>query len=135
MPEAVTGTVLDFMQAFSRKDLPRVMSHFAEDAIMIDPHYPEKTMRGIAAIERGIAWAFQSLVRPEFEIRHLCAGENVLFVEVQANHLFKGGKQARFGEVFAVELAGDGLIKRLQAYPDYGPGGIFGFFLWVKRLF
>lgn len=42
--------------AFMAKDLNAVMQMFAEDAILIDPHYPQQRMIGKAAIERGLTW-------------------------------------------------------------------------------
>jgi len=123
----------ELMDAFTHKELPRVMSFFSEHATMIDPHYPRLVMTGKKAIEAGIAWAFESMQQPGFTLLNVLSQGNVAFAEVEADHLFRGGKRVRFNEVFVMELSDDGLITRLQAYPDYGPAGIMGFYLRVLR--
>lgn len=123
------------MHAFSEKNLEQVMSLFAEDATMIDPHYPEKIMCGKEAIMAGIAWAFKSMKKPAFKLLNTLTDDRLIFAETEAHHVFNGGASVTFKETFVIELKEDGLISRLQAYPDYGPGGMVGFFLGLQRLF
>src|SRR3954454_7570605 len=63
------------LQAFTRKDLPKVMSYFTDDAIFFDPHYPQPRMVGKAAIEQGMAWGMGNLEKPGFKLRHLWLDE------------------------------------------------------------
>ena len=71
MLDAKTGTDLGMVtakdllegmfQAFSAKDLPQVMSYFANDAVFCDPHYPQQHMVGKEAIAQGMAWSMGKL--------------------------------------------------------------------------
>lgn len=47
--------------AFETKDLPAALALFADDAVVIDPHYPKTEMKGKAAIKQGFEWAFANL--------------------------------------------------------------------------
>lgn len=60
--------------AFTAMDLAAVMRHFADDAVLIDPHYPQPRMVGRAAIERGLAWGLGNLVKPGFTLRQVWPG-------------------------------------------------------------
>ncbi|RMD92542.1 MAG: nuclear transport factor 2 family protein [Calditrichaeota bacterium] len=124
--------VESMIEAFMGKDIERVLDFFADEATMIDPHYPQKEMVGKPAIAAGLRWAFQFLEQPGFELLNLIGRENLVAIEVRAHHRFKGGKSIRFNEVFVAELH-DGKITRLQAYPDYGPGGIQNVMLRLQR--
>ncbi|MEI6045641.1 MAG: nuclear transport factor 2 family protein [Chloroflexota bacterium] len=109
--------------AFENKDLQTILTSFAKDAVFIDPHYPQVEMRGMAAIEQGIKWGLLSLEKPGFKVlRHWVNGESAT-IEVQTHHIIKGPIKTSFYQVFVVESR-DGLITRLQSYPNYGPHGI-----------
>ncbi|NWJ48413.1 MAG: nuclear transport factor 2 family protein [Chloroflexi bacterium] len=111
------------LAAFENKDLQTILAAFAEDGILIDPHYPQVEMRGKAAIERGIKWGLGSLEKPGFKIlRHWVNGESATF-EVATHHIIRGPIKANFSQIFVVESR-NGLITRLQSYPNYGPHGI-----------
>lgn len=112
---------------FVSKDLPAVMALFAEDAVVIDPHYPQPTMQGKAAIQQGLAWAFGNMVQPGFTVLHTWTDENQTSgaVEIATDHRFRGGMRVQTAQVFVVDTR-DGLITRLQSFPSYGPPGIVG---------
>ena len=118
--------------AFMAKDLNAVMQMFAEDAVLIDPHYPQQRMVGKAAIERGLTWGLGNLVKPGFSIRNVWINGDSATVEVDTNHLFKGGMVLRFDQLFVIE-SHNGLITRLQAYVPYGPPGIGGLITRITR--
>ena len=123
--------------AFTSRDLTDVMAHFADDAVMIDPHYPQPRMVGRAAIERGLTWGLGNLVKPGFAIRKVWIDGDSAAIEVDTDHLFKGGMRLRFDQLFVVESR-EGKIIRLQAYVPYGPPGVAGLLTrltrWVWRL-
>ncbi len=123
--------------AFTSRDLAAVMAHFAEDAVMIDPHYPQPRMVGRAAIERGLTWGLGNLVKPGFTVRQVWLDGDSAAIEMDTDHLFRGGLRVRFDQLFVVESR-EGKITRLQAYVPYGPPGIAGLLTrltrWVWRL-
>ena len=45
------------IDAFMAKDIDAVMALFADDALLVDPHYPVPRMQGRVAIERAYAGA------------------------------------------------------------------------------
>jgi ketosteroid isomerase-like protein len=108
--------------AFIAKDMGAVLALFADDAVMIDPHYPVREMRGKVAIRQGLEWAFRNIERPGFSLRRLLVDGDGAMIEVDTHHVFRGGMAVRFPQVFVVDVR-DGLISRLQAYPPHGPGG------------
>jgi len=133
----VTDITLDFVQqvfgTFEAKDLEAVMACFADDAVLFDPHYPVPEMRGNDAIRRGLAWGLGNMKQPGFTVRHLWVSGETAAVEVDTHHVFKGGIEARFPQVFVIESR-DGLITRLQAYPPYGPPGVGRLLTRLTRL-
>ena len=48
------------IEALEAKDLPVALSFFADDAVVIDPHYPQPIMKGKAAIQQGISCSARS---------------------------------------------------------------------------
>jgi hypothetical protein len=64
-PISVANQLLDAMTA---KDKGRTLALFADDAVLIDPHYPSPTMSGKDAIGAGLDFAFGLLKQPEWKI-------------------------------------------------------------------
>jgi ketosteroid isomerase-like protein len=119
--------------AFVAKDLEAVMALFAEDAVLIDPHYPEPRMRGRAAIERGIRWGLSSLAKPGFTTRNRAVSGDVGFFEVDTKHVLTIGMTIALDQVFVVEARGE-KIGRLQAYEPYPAPGVAGLIRRASRL-
>lgn len=119
--------------AFEAKDMEAVSAFFADDAVLFDPHYPVPEMKGKAAIEQGCEWAFGNMEKPGFTIRHIWIEGDAGAVEVDTHHVFKGGMELKFPQVFVFETH-DGLVTRLQSYVPYGPPGIGGLLTKVTRL-
>lgn len=119
--------------AFEAKDMSAIMDCFANDAIMIDPHYPQAKMEGKAAITQGISWTFSSMIKPSFTIKHMWFDEQSAAIEVDTHHLFKGGMVIDVPQTFVIETRA-GLITRLQSYPSYKPHGIAGLIITLTRL-
>ncbi len=118
------------------KDLEAMMSVFAEDAVVIDPHFPMSQMQGKAAIEKGFREAMGGMEAFGYTPVNYFESENGqrAAVEMATHHVITRGMKRNFPQVFVFETAG-GLITRLQAYEPYGPHGIMGMFLFLSRLF
>jgi len=124
------------LAAVEAKDLDSVLACLAEDAVVIDPHYPQPTMRGKDGIADGLRWVFATMRQLGFPIVSYfeAADGTKAAVEVATAHvLAAGGMRLAFPQVFVIE-ARDGRITRLQAYTPYGPPGIGGMFLALTRL-
>ena len=119
--------------AFTAKNLDAVLAMFADDAVLIDPHYPEPRMKGCAAIERGIRWGLASLDKPGFSLRHSAINGDIGFFEVDTKHRLKIGMTIAFDQVFVME-ARDGKITRLQAYEPYPAPSVAGLIRRASRL-
>lgn len=117
------------------KDLEVMMSLFAEDAILIDPHFPTPQMQGKAAIRKGFQGAMSGMHSFGYTIVTYCESENGqgAAVETATHHVLKQGRKLNFPQVFIFEMANEH-ITRLQAYEPYGPHGLMGAFLWLARL-
>ena len=129
--EMIEGT----FEAVMAKDIDRVMSMFADDAVFFDPHYPQQRMVGRAAIEQGIRWGLSSLEKLGFKIRNLWideAGDKAV-VEIDTHHIIRGNMETKFDQVFVLE-ARDGKLTRMQSYVPYGPHGIPAIIGGVTRL-
>jgi hypothetical protein len=111
------------------------MHVFAEDAVVIDPHFPTPRMQGKAAIRAGFRGAMSGMRSFGYTIVNYFESENgqSAAVETATHHVLKQGMQRNFPQVFIFEMA-NGHITRLQVYEPYGPHGIMGVFLFVARL-
>ena len=119
--------------AFSAMDLDAVMQHFAEDAVLIDPHYPQPHMVGHQAIRRGLSWGLGKMVKPGLSLRHVWIDADSAAIEVDTHHRFKGGIVRRFDQLFVVETRA-GKITRLQVYVPYAAPGMAGLLTRLTRL-
>lgn len=115
----------ELIDAFMAKDLEKALSCFADDAVLIDPHYPQPRMKGRAEIERGLRWGLSSLEKPGFSVRNRAVAGAIEFYEVDTKHKLKFGPTIAFDQVFVMEVR-DGQIARLQAYEPYPAPGIAG---------
>ena len=121
------------IDAFTAKALDAALSTFADDAVLIDPHYPQPRMRGRAEIERGLRWGLSSLDYPGFAVRNSAFNGDVGFFEVDTKHRLKIGVTIAFDQMFVMQ-ARDGKITRLQAYAPYPAPGIAGLIRRSTRL-
>ena len=113
------------IDAFIAKDIDAVLPMFADDAVLIDPHYPQPRMKGRAEIERGLRWGLSSLEKPGFKVRNRAVEGGLEFYEVDTKHKIRHGPTIAFDQVFVVEMR-NGKIARLQAYEPYPAPGIAG---------
>ena len=116
-------------------NLTTILSCFADDALVIDPHYPEPRMQGKAAISAGLLWAFGSMRKMGFKIiKYYEAPDGTsAAVEIDTAHVLKSGMKLRFPQVFIIDVR-DGKVTRLQAYEPYGPNGVGALLLGLARL-
>ncbi len=117
------------------KDMDAMMSLFADDAVLIDPHFPTPQMQGKVVITEAFREAMNGMRSFGYTIVNYCESENgqCAAVETATHHVLKPGMKRNFPQTFIFEVA-DGHIRRLQAYEPYGPHGIMGVFLFVARL-
>jgi ketosteroid isomerase-like protein len=115
------------------KDIDAALATFADDAVLIDPHYPEPRMKGRVAIERGLRWSLGSLDKPGFSIRNSASSGDISFFEVDTRHRLKIGLTVAFDQVFVVEIR-EGRIARLQAYEPYPAPGVAGLIRRATRI-
>ena len=127
------GQVEAMFNAFAARDLNAVMALIDDNALVYDPHYPIPEMKGKAAIQRGFEWGLSSLEKPGFAIRNFWADGEKAVVEVDTHHVFRGGMELKFPQVFVIETR-NGLVTRLQAYEPYPPPGIGGMLASLTRL-
>jgi ketosteroid isomerase-like protein len=117
----ITQTHIEtLLNAFTNKEMSTLMNAFAEDAIFVDPHYPEPQVQGKAAIQQGFEFAFNTIKQPGFSIRHFWANDHTGAAEVDTHHIFQDGNEVRFPQLFVFEMR-DNLLTRFQAYVPYPP--------------
>ncbi len=132
MSEITIEQLQGLMDAFMTKDLNTLLSYFTEDAVVIDPHYPFPEMRGKAAISAGMTWAFGNMEQPGFRLLNAWLDGEKSVIKVDTHHVFRGGKEIRYLQVFVIETR-NGLISHLQSFVPYPPPGISGLLTKLTR--
>jgi len=133
MTQEVKEMIEGLVDAFEKKDLEASLSFFAEDAVLFDPHYPVPKMEGIGAIRQGLEWGLGNMEKPGISIRHFWMDGANGAIETDTHHVFKGGMELKFDQVFIFETQ-DGKITRMQAYVPYPPPGIGGLLTKLTKL-
>ena len=134
MDTSLHDLVIRTFATIEAKDLDAMMSVFAENAVVIDPHFPTPQIQGKAVITQAFRGAMSGMRSFGYTIVNYCESENgqCAAVETATHHVVKQGMKLNFPQVFIFEAA-DGRITRMQAYEPYGPHGIVGFFLFLVR--
>lgn len=138
MPEHVSLPLHDFVThtfaTVEAKDLEALVRLFANDAVLIDPHFPTSPLQGKVAIREGFQGAMSGMQSFGYTIVNYFESENgqCAAVETATHHVLKQGMKRNFPQVFIFEVT-NGYITRLQAYEPYGPHGIMGMFLLLAR--
>jgi ketosteroid isomerase-like protein len=109
-----------FLDAFVAKDRDTVLAAFADDGLMVDPHYPQPVMQGKEAIAAGLDAMLGFIQQPGLVVRKAWEDETSCVLETETHHVFVDGNEAHFPQVFVFEFSGD-QIRRLQAYVPYPP--------------
>lgn len=125
----------EVFDALHTQNLDKLMGHIAEDALLIDPHYPVINMEGKRAIRNGLEWAFSGMKEFGFNVQQIFESEDGqrAAIEMQCSHVIKAGKRFDFQQVWIVDITGDKL-SRLQAFVPYGPNGMHGLILGITRV-
>ncbi len=110
--------------ALEAKDVDAVLNVFAEDGVLVDPHFPTPRMQGKEAIGNPMRKLMNGMKSFGYTIVNYCESENGLCAaaEVATQHVMQTGKSLNFPQLFMFEVA-DGRITRMQAYEPYGPKG------------
>ena len=122
-------------RSFERKDIDQIMDHFADDAILFDPHYPIPEMKGKDMIYKGLTWGLQSLVSASFITEKFWINGNEGVIKLKTNHKFKGGNKLDTMQVFLFTLNEDKKFTYLQSFVPYRPSGLSGIFSRITGLF
>ncbi len=139
MTEDTSTTLHDLVRrtfaTLEARDLETMMSLFAENAVLIDPHFPMPQMQGKVVIRKGFQGAMSGMRSFGYTIVNYCESEGgqCAAVETATHHVLKQGMKRDFPQVFIFEVANEH-ITRLQAYEPYGPHGMMGVFLSLARL-
>lgn len=135
MTEKNTELASRFLKSVVAKDLDKVMSFFAENAVFSDPHYPKTHMYGHAEIADGLRWGFGSLKKFGFDIinTHTSTDGKSVVISVDTAHELPNGRLLEFPQLFLFEFEGE-RVTSLQAYVQYEPHGMVGLMLRVTRL-
>ena len=135
MSVTLRNLVTDTFASLEAKDLEALMRLFADDVVLIDPHFPAPRMQGKAVVRESMREAMGGMLSFGYTIVNYCESENgrCAAVETATHHVIREGMQRDFPQVFNFEAA-DGRVTRLQAYEPYGPHGIIGAFLSLARL-
>ncbi|MDH2445403.1 nuclear transport factor 2 family protein [Amnibacterium sp. CER49] len=122
------------LDAVTTKDAEGVLATFTDDAVLIDPHYPDPEMRGKAAIAAGLGFGFGLMRTFGFDERDYFPSPDGTSVVVHCvcHHVLQGGRPLTFPQVFVVRTR-DGLIAHCQAFEPYGPGGVGGILLGLGK--
>ena len=88
--------------AVEAKDLDTTMSLFADDALVIDPHFPAHRMRGKAAIADGFRGAMSAMRSFGYTPLNYFETENgnCAAVETATHHVIGQGRELNFSQVF-----------------------------------
>ena len=127
--------VEEAFKAVEAKDLDAVIQRFADDAVLIDPHYPSPVMVGKAAITDGLRWGFGGIKQFGFTITSYfeqADGQHAA-IEVATHHVLPTGKHLQFPQAFFIDVENN-LITRMQAYEPYGPSGVVSLILGGSRI-
>ena len=135
MQDSLRNLIEETFRAVEARDRDAAVANFAADGVLIDPHYPQKEMKGHAAIGAGLDWLFAAVQQPGFGIVNFYPAEDGISaaVEVATHHRIRGGRNLHFPETFIIETQ-NGKIARMQGYPPYGPNGLQGLLLGVQKL-
>ena len=135
MTTPLHDTVEQLLDAFAAKDLDAVLTLLADDAVLVDPHYPNPRMAGKAEIADGLRWVFRTMKTLGFTpLTYFEAADGQrAAVEVASAYVLNTGMRLNLTQVFVIDTR-EGLVTRVQAYEPYGPGGIGGIVLSLTRL-
>ena len=92
-PTAIHDLVRRAFAILQAKDLETLMQMFADDAVVIDPHFPTPWMQGKATIRKGFGEAMSGMRSFGYTIVNYFESENEqgAAVETATHHVLKQG--------------------------------------------
>lgn len=135
MKTPLSKMINQHFKAVESKDLDAVMNLYDKDAELIDPHYPNTTMKGKDEIHAGLTWGFNGVKSFSFTPINYFENEDGTraSIEYATKIELPNGKILSYPQVFIIETK-NGKISRCQAYETYGPHGMHNIMLVVTRL-
>ena len=122
-------------KSFESKDIEQIMTHFADDAVLIDPHYPIPEMKGKEMIIKGLIWGLKPLITASFNIEKIWVNGNEGAIKVKTFHVLKGGNKVDIQQVFLFAFNDEKKLTYLQSFVPYRPHGLSGLIPRITGLF
>lgn len=119
--------VLAFVESYANKNKKKILELLAENAVVSDPHFPLKTMKGHRELDRGLSWSFNAIKSTRLDVLDLKIDEDTAYVELDTTHTLKIGIQYRYVQLLKIRISED-KITHLDTYVTYSPSGIRGAF-------
>lgn len=116
-PKTIAQRFLDTMSA---KDKAASLALLTDDAVLVDPHYPNPRMVGRTAIGEGLDFAFQLADRLQWTVVRTWENTDSVALQVETQHLLSNGMELTPAQVFVVDVKG-GLITSWQSFCPYPP--------------
>lgn len=116
-----TKPVDTVLKALEKEDAVAAASAYAEDAVFIDPRYPEPEYRGRETIREAFEWGLTNVLdAPEYTVRNYLETGGTCAVEVHAGDAEAVGQDGEHPRVFVVDFYADG-ITRWRTYLPFPP--------------
>lgn len=109
------------LRALEAADAVAAASAYTEEAVFVDPRYPDSQYRGREAIREAFEWGLTNgLHGPEYAIRHHSRAGGTAVVEGDVVDTGTEEEGAAFPRVFVVEL-GEAGITHWRSYLPFPP--------------
>jgi len=123
------------LDSFVNSDIESVMSHFSDEAVLKDSHYPNVKMVGKDAIKEGLEWGFDRMKSLSFSILKFWSIENDVIIKVKTHHVFKGNNKVDIEQIFVFTFNSSRKIISLESYVPYRPNTLPGLIAHIEGLF
>lgn len=116
--ENIAGLVRDFVEAYARRDVEKMLSFLTEDVEWVQP---EGTFKGKEEVKRFLTWHIQSA--PVFKIRDAGIGIMVNGNKAVYEHVFEGStpdgsKYSGIPAITVFEFSGEKIQQQHRLYYD-----------------
>lgn len=116
-----TDPVDTVLKALEKGDAVAAASAYAEDAVFIDPRYPEPEYRGREPIREAFEWGHTNVLdEPEYTVRNYLETGQTCVVEVHAGDAETTRPDSECPRVFVVDFCEEG-ITRWRTYLPFKP--------------
>jgi limonene-1,2-epoxide hydrolase len=111
-PESVAR---DFFRAYEQGDLETTMAFFDEHSVYTDG--PRGVYQGVEAIRKALAPMVTVAPTVTRNVRSVTGNETTVIFE-RTDHVERDGKSIHYDIAVAIEIGGDGKIRRWRDYYD-----------------